>query len=200
MPGALQHTLHAQRLRHLKVVYRIPDHHGPGGIRTACAHKRKPDLDLAFGVNIAQPQQAVKIGQNVSLAHLPFQRGHRAGGQDHLPHPRGAKRFQRIQGAVRQGAAFAGRDIILHIAFCQLGKAVAGKIKPGTAVIVLDRKTKNRPVLLAGVLLRIAEPCQKTVERVLAQVHIIQQSTVPIPQNQFRAHRSNLLFFCKDAF
>ena len=179
---------------------RIAEHHGAAGVEPGPPQVLQAQVHFAFGVNIAQAQQFVKIAVHAPRFRLAAQRAEGAGRKDDLPQPGGPERFQRFARAVQQGAGGAGGDVILHKAAGQFVKAVAGKIKPGAGVIVLHREAEDRPVLFAVVPLRIAEPRQQTVERVFAQLDIIQQGTVPVPQDQFRAHRVTSYFIRKFTF
>ena len=74
--SGLQHTPHAQRLGNLKIVDRIPDHNSLRRYGTALLQFRQisqADFHFAAGVNIIQPQQAVKVGAHSALRDLLFQ-------------------------------------------------------------------------------------------------------------------------------
>ena len=73
--AALQNTTDTQCLGHLKIVGGIPDHHSPPGIEPSLCQILKSQGHLAFGVDVTQPQQSVKIGGNPSHRHLMFQGG-----------------------------------------------------------------------------------------------------------------------------
>ena len=76
MPSGLQHTPHAQRLGNLKIVDRIPDHNSLrryGAALLQFSQISQADFHFAAGVNIIQPQQAVKVGAHSALRDLLFQ-------------------------------------------------------------------------------------------------------------------------------
>ena len=57
----MQHAAHPQRLRHFPVMGRIAEHHGTAGVVPGPPQVLQAQVHFAFGVNIAQAQQFVKI-------------------------------------------------------------------------------------------------------------------------------------------
>ena len=188
MPARIQDAAHPQRPADLEIVDRIAHHHGGVRVKAFLGQVAKPQLHLAFGVDVAQAQKPVKVGQQPALAGLLPQGADGRRRQDDLLFPGGLQAGKRLLRARHQRAGRGGRDIVLHVTLGQRVKAVAVKIEARPQVIIPDGKAEDLPVAVQVILPVIAVARQQTVERVHAQRHVVQQGAVPVPKDQLQFH------------
>ena len=184
MPSGLQHTPHAQRLGNLKIVDRIPDHNSLRRYGTALlqfSQISQADFHFAAGVNIIQPQQAVKVGAHSALRDLLFQNRQVGSRKNDLLHPGTFQKGKGGHSTFCQRAGPGAGQVILHVIIGKLFVGVFGKIEPCANIIIFNREAKNLTVLGKAVLLRVMIDAEQTVERVHTKGNIIQQGAVPVP-------------------
>ena len=143
------------------------------GVHAALLQILQPALHLAFGIDIAKAQKLPEIRANAPCLHLMLQGLLRAGRKNVLANAHGLHRLQGGLGLGVQRHAFTGGQIILHICLRQNFIGMAGKIKPGQGIVILDGKGEDLAVFGQRILLRIAKPGQIAVEGCKAQRHVV---------------------------
>ena len=129
MPSGLQHTPHAQRLGNLKIVDRIPDHNSLRRYGTALlqfSQISQADFHFAAGVNIIQPQQAVKVGAHAALRDLLFQNRQVGSRKNDLLHPGTFQKGKGGHSTFCQRAGPGAGQVILHVIIGKLFVGVFG--------------------------------------------------------------------------
>lgn len=179
-----QDAPHAHGAGHGGVVVGVAHHHTAGRVQPGGAQPVQPQLHLAHAVNIRKAEQLIKIAFQAALRHLLDQVITAAGGEDHLPFAGIAQRAERL---LRLRGGPTGRDprvVVIHELLRQQRVGVPRKVEARAAVVVLDGETEDLPVGIQIVPLRIAAMLQQPVQAAEGIGGVVQQGTVPVPEDQ----------------
>ncbi len=178
--GSDEHAVDAQLVRDLEVVQRIADQQEVVARQPEFLHPGAAERGFAVRVDVVEPQQAGEVSVEFETRDDFTERLVPVGGQHRLGDPRGAnggEGFARpgLQPAFPAAGVVGGDELDADRL-----ETVARKVEAEPLVIIAHREVEER-VVTRAIERRQSAGTEQAVHDVDAQVEIVEQRAVPIP-------------------